>query len=115
MIICFEVVFNRVLSNSKTHLIVKLEAFPHLRRARAGLGWSHGAVLPPSNRNCKFHLLQNNTKKRSMLNINIPETIPAVQKYKFIVQPLETCKKFAMESIRRLSSIALEHDFYICA
>jgi hypothetical protein len=27
MIICFEVVFNRVLSNSKTHLIVKLETF----------------------------------------------------------------------------------------
>jgi hypothetical protein len=38
MIICFEAVFNRVLGNSKTHLIVKLGTFPHLRRARAGFG-----------------------------------------------------------------------------
>jgi hypothetical protein len=49
MIICFEVVFNRVLSNSKTHLFVKLETFSHLHRARAGFGWGHGAVRPPPN------------------------------------------------------------------
>jgi hypothetical protein len=49
MIICFEVVYNRVLSNSKTHLIVKLETFPHSRRARAGFGWGRGAVRPPRN------------------------------------------------------------------
>jgi hypothetical protein len=49
MIICFKVVFNLVLSNSKTHLIVKLETFPHLRRARAGFGWGRGAVCPPRN------------------------------------------------------------------
>jgi hypothetical protein len=47
MIICFEVVFNRVLSNRKTHIIVKLETFPHSRRARAGFGWGLGAVRPP--------------------------------------------------------------------
>jgi hypothetical protein len=36
--------------------------------------------------NCKFHLLQNIKKKRSMWNINVPETIPASQKSKFIVR-----------------------------
>jgi hypothetical protein len=51
MIICFEVVFNRALSNSKTHLIVKLKTFPHSRRARAGFGWGRGAVPPPPNSN----------------------------------------------------------------
>jgi hypothetical protein len=56
MIICFEVVFNWVLSNSKTHLIVKLETFPHLRRARAGFGWGRGAVRPPRNMNDFFLL-----------------------------------------------------------
>jgi hypothetical protein len=49
MIICFEAVFNRVLGNSKTHLIVKLGTFPHLRRARAGFGGGRGAVRPPRN------------------------------------------------------------------
>jgi hypothetical protein len=49
MIICFKVVFNLVLSNRKTHLIVKSETFPHLRRARAGFGWGRGAVCPPPN------------------------------------------------------------------
>jgi hypothetical protein len=38
-----------VLSTSKTHLIVKLETFPHLRRARAGFGWGRGAVRPSPN------------------------------------------------------------------
>jgi hypothetical protein len=45
----FQSVFNLVLSISKTHLIVKLETFPHLRRARAGFGWGRGAVRPPRN------------------------------------------------------------------
>ena len=49
MIIFVKVVFNLVLSISKTHLIVKLETFPHLRRARAGFGWGRGAVRPPPN------------------------------------------------------------------
>jgi MULE transposase domain/SWIM zinc finger len=65
--------------------------------------------------NCKFHLLQNIKKKRSMWNINVPETIPASQKSKFIVRARDACEKFAMESIRWLSSIAFEHDFTICA
>ena len=50
--------------------------------------------------NCKFHLLQNIKKKRSMWNINVPETIPASQKSKFIVRARDACEKFAMESIR---------------
>ena len=50
MIIFVKVVFNLVLSISKTHLIVKLETFPHLRRARAGFGWGRGAVRPPPNK-----------------------------------------------------------------
>jgi hypothetical protein len=45
----FQSVFNLVLSISKTHLIAKLETFPHLRRARAGFGWGRGAVRPPRN------------------------------------------------------------------
>jgi hypothetical protein len=49
MIVSFKVVFNLVLSNSKTHLIVKLETFPCLRRARAGFGWGQGAVFPRPN------------------------------------------------------------------
>jgi hypothetical protein len=39
MIICFEVVLNRVLSNSKTRLIVKLETFHiYAERARDSVG-----------------------------------------------------------------------------
>jgi hypothetical protein len=39
MIICFEIVFNRVLSNSKTHLIVKSETFHiYAERARDSVG-----------------------------------------------------------------------------
>jgi hypothetical protein len=49
MMLFFKVIFNLVLSISKTHLIVKLETFPHLRRARAGSAWCQGAVRPPPN------------------------------------------------------------------
>jgi hypothetical protein len=65
--------------------------------------------------NCKFHLLQNITMKRSMWNIDVPETIPASQKSKFIVRARDACEKLAMESIRWLSSMAFEHGFTICA
>jgi MULE transposase domain len=44
--------------------------------------------------NWKFHLLQNIKKKRSMWNINVPETIPASQKSKFIVRARDVCEKF---------------------
>jgi hypothetical protein len=53
MIIFFKVAFNLVLSISRTHVIVKLETFPHLRRARAGSGWGRGAVRPPPNTSLK--------------------------------------------------------------
>ena len=56
MIIFVNVVFNLVLSISKTHLIVKLETFPHLRRARAGFGWGRGAVRPPPNISYRLRL-----------------------------------------------------------
>jgi hypothetical protein len=36
--------------------------------------------------NCKFYLLQNMKKNRSMRNINVPETILASLKFKFIVR-----------------------------
>jgi hypothetical protein len=49
MIICFYLFFDRVLSNSNTHLIGKLETFSHLRRARAGFRWGRDAVRPPPN------------------------------------------------------------------
>jgi hypothetical protein len=52
----FQSVFNLVLSISKTHLIVKLETFPHLRRARAGFGWGRGAVCPPRNKPCGVYI-----------------------------------------------------------
>jgi hypothetical protein len=50
-----------------------------------------------------------------MWNINLSETIPASEKYKFIVRARDACEKFSTESIRWLSSIAFEHDFTICA
>jgi hypothetical protein len=50
MIMCFKVVFSLALSISKTHMIVKLETFPHFRRAHAGSGWDQGAVRPPPNK-----------------------------------------------------------------
>jgi hypothetical protein len=65
--------------------------------------------------NCKFHLLRSIKKKRSLWSINVPETISASQKSKFIVRARDTCEKLAMESIRWLSSIAFEHDFTVCA
>jgi MULE transposase domain len=37
------------------------------------------------------------------------------KKSKFIVRARDACEKYAMESIRWLSSIAFEHDFTICA
>jgi MULE transposase domain len=65
--------------------------------------------------NCKFHLLQNIKKKRSLWKINVPETISASKKSKFIVRASDGCEMFAMESIRWLSSIAFDHDFTTCA
>jgi hypothetical protein len=50
-----------------------------------------------------------------MWNINVPETVPASKKSNFIELAHDAFEKFAMESIRWLSSIAFEHDFTICA
>jgi hypothetical protein len=49
-----------------------------------------------------------------MWNINVPKTIPASQNSKYIVRSRDACEKFAMESIRWLSSFNFEHDFTIC-
>ena len=68
MIIFVKVVFNLVLSISKTHLIVKLETFPHLRRARAGFGWGRGAVRPPPNIDHEKMLVQIFRKADFLIN-----------------------------------------------
>jgi hypothetical protein len=55
MIRCFEVVFNRVLSNSKTHLLVTSETFPNLLRARAGCGWVVARFARPLTRTGRMY------------------------------------------------------------